>query len=79
ALQKRCSSINLKILTGISSLCSNSSTFLNFDSLKSFSKHLDLNVPALLNELNVVKPMLQLQNKPLANIIDLYQVLYPFT
>ena len=78
-LQKRFSSNNLKILTGLSSLCPNSSTFLNLDSLKSFAEHLDLNVSALSSELTVVKPMLQLQKKPLVNIIDLYQVLHPFT
>ncbi|CAF1268253.1 unnamed protein product [Rotaria sordida] len=78
-LQKRFSSNNLKILISISSLSPNSPTFLNFDSLKSFAEHLDLDVPALLNELIGVKPMLQLQNKLLANIIDLYQALYPFT
>lgn len=78
-LKKRFSSNNLNILTGISSLCPTSSTFLNFDSLKSFARHLDLDTSTLLNEIAVVKPMLQSQNKPLTNIIDLYQVLYPFT
>jgi hypothetical protein len=68
---------NLHLLSGISSLCPDSDTFLNFDSLKLFADHLNFDLDVLLNELVVVKPMLQ--NKSFATINNLYHELYPFT
>ncbi len=76
-LKDRFSTKVLNILSGASSLCPDSNTFLSFDSLKSFAEHLNFDVGLLSNELLVVKPMLQ--KKTLFTITDLYQELYNFT
>ncbi|CAF4003689.1 unnamed protein product [Rotaria sordida] len=75
-LEDRFSSKNLELLSGISSLCPDSNTFLDFDSLKPIANHLNVDLQVLSNELMVVKPMLQ--NKSLTTIIDLYKELYRF-
>ncbi|CAF1388583.1 unnamed protein product [Rotaria sordida] len=74
--EDRFSSKNLEILSGISSLCPDSNTFLDFDSLKPIANHLNVDLQVLSNELMVVKPMLQ--NKSLTTIIDLHKELYRF-
>ncbi len=76
-LNDRFSSKNWHLLSGISSLCPDSDTFLNFDSLKPFADDLNFDLDVLFNELVVVKAVLQ--NKSFATINNLYQELYPFT
>jgi hypothetical protein len=67
----------IKMISRPSSLCSDSDTFLHFDSLKPFADHLNFDVGLLSNELAVVKHMLQ--KKSLTTITNLYKELYPFT
>jgi hypothetical protein len=45
----------IKMISRPSSLCSDSDTFLHFDSLKPFADHLNFDVGLLSNELAVVK------------------------
>ena len=75
-LNDRFSSKNIKILSGVSSLCPESDSFLCFDSLKPLANHFNFDSVVLFNELTVVKPMLA--KKLLITLIDLYQELYPF-
>ena len=75
-LEDRYSSQNLQILSSISSLCPTSDNFLNFEALQFFANHLKLDLSALSNELNVVKPMFQ--KKTLNNIIDFYRESHVF-
>ncbi|CAF3026083.1 unnamed protein product [Rotaria sp. Silwood2] len=49
------SSKSLQLLSGISSLCPDSNTFLDFDSLKPIANHLNVDLQVLSNELMVVK------------------------
>ena len=58
-LKDRFSSKNLNILSGVTSLCPHSDTFLHFDELKLLTDHLNLDCRTLYNELMVVKPTLQ--------------------
>ena len=75
-LNDRFSSKNIQILSGISSLCPESDSFLSFDSLKPLADHFDVDSVALCNELTVAKRMLA--KKSLFTVTDLYRDLYPF-
>ncbi len=69
-LNHRFSSETIEILVSVSSLCPNNENFLNFEKLKPFALHLDIDVALLQNELNVLRPMMK--KKELSNIIELY-------
>jgi hypothetical protein len=69
-LNHRFSRETIEILTSVSSLSPNNENFLNFEKLKTFALHLDIDLDLLLNELNVLQPMMR--KKDLSNIIELY-------
>lgn len=75
-MKERFSSMNLQILSGISSLSPDSDSFLFYDSIKPIADHLNYNLSALRNELSVIKSMLE--SKSLASILDLYRELHPY-
>ncbi|CAF2115223.1 unnamed protein product [Rotaria magnacalcarata] len=75
-LNHRFSSENIDILMSVLSLCPTNTKFLDFDILKPFALHLDVNPDILINELNVLRPMLK--NKMPSNIKDLYCELTAF-
>ncbi|CAF2121474.1 unnamed protein product [Rotaria magnacalcarata] len=75
-LNHRFSNANMEILISISSLCPKNEKFLDFEILKPFALHLDINPDMLKNELNVLRPMLK--NKKLLDLKELYCELIPF-
>ncbi|CAF4094911.1 unnamed protein product, partial [Rotaria magnacalcarata] len=75
-LNHRFSNANMEILISISSLCPKNEKFLDFEILKPFASHLDINPDMLKNELNVLRPMLK--NKKLLDLKELYCELIPF-
>ncbi|CAF1366267.1 unnamed protein product [Rotaria sordida] len=76
-LNHRFSRETMEVLTSISSLCPKNEKFLDFEILKPFALHLDINPDGLQNELNVLRPMLK--NKELFDIKELYCELIQFT
>ncbi|CAF1448894.1 unnamed protein product [Rotaria sordida] len=69
-LNHRFSSETMELLSSISSLCPKNEKFLDFEILKPFALHLDINSDELQNELNVLRPFLK--NKNLSDIKELY-------
>ena len=56
-------------------LCSSNESFLDFEKLKPFALHLDINPDTLQNELNVLRPMLK--NKELYYELAAYAQAFP--
>ncbi|CAF0922419.1 unnamed protein product [Didymodactylos carnosus] len=68
-LNPRFSSEAMELLSSISSLCPKHEKFLDFEILKPFALHLDINPNELQNELNVLRSFLK--NKNLSDIKEL--------
>lgn len=75
-MNDRFSNSNLEILRGIASLSPNSATFLNVEELKYLCDVLQCDFLFLVNEVQVLKPMLA-QSKS-QNIVELYFEVLPF-
>jgi hypothetical protein len=75
-MNDRFSNDNLAILRGVSSLSPDSATFLEVEELKYLCSVLQCDILLLVNEIQVLKPMLE-QSKS-QNIVDLYFEVLPF-
>ena len=77
-LNHRFSSDTINVLVSLSSLCPNNENFLEFEKLKPFAEHLNVNLNELKNELKVLQAMLQKKDVLVANIIQFYHELLAY-